>query len=188
MDSQHEENILVVTDHFTSPAPLKKESAAAGHYPSCSLRKVHFYQPHMRNHSPFSLSSQASSSDQDTVNRLIGSQLFLHVTAEDHCYLMKKVLNFTLEEVLLPEIKSPYLHIQDVTNFLANMRNELNACKPTEHKQQIENNLEELTKKMKELGESGRNKAIGELDLLFDRLESACSQQKRKLPQVKPAE
>ncbi|XP_030070688.1 interleukin-22 [Microcaecilia unicolor] len=167
-----------------SPVPLKKDGATVGCNSSCILRKGYFDNHYMRK-CINDLAKQASSSDKDTVNRLISSQLFLRVKAKDQCYLMKKVLNFTLEEVLLPESESQYHHIQDVTNFLIKMQNELKACKHTEQKPQIENNFEKLKNKTRELGESWRNKAIGELDLLFQHLESSCSQE--RLLQAKPA-
>nr|XP_033806972.1 interleukin-22 [Geotrypetes seraphini] len=176
-----------------NPVPLKKDRATAGRHSSCSLRKGYFHHPYMRKRIN-ELAEKAKSSDKDTVNRLIGSQLFLHVKAKNRCYLMKKVLNFTLEEVFLPEFKSQhpsesksqYLHIRDVTLFLREIQKELEACKHTEQKQEIENNFEKLRNKTGELGESWKNKAVGELDLLFQHLESSCSQE--GLLQTKPAE
>lgn len=46
----------------------------------------------------------------------------------DRCYLMKEVLNFTLEEVLLPQSHRFQPYMQEVVPFLAKLSNRLSQC------------------------------------------------------------
>lgn len=46
----------------------------------------------------------------------------------ERCYLMKQVLNFTLEEVLLPQSDRFQPYMQEVVPFLARLSNKLSQC------------------------------------------------------------
>lgn len=47
---------------------------------------------------------------------------------KDHCYLMKQVLNFTLEDVLLPHSDRFQPYMQEVVSFLTKLSNQLSPC------------------------------------------------------------
>lgn len=60
---------------------------------------------------------------------LIWSLLFhFCLQAGERCYLMKEVLNFTLEEVLLPQSHRFRPYMQEVVPFLAKLSNRLSQC------------------------------------------------------------
>lgn len=52
----------------------------------------------------------------------------LSLQVRQHCYLMKQVLNFTLEEVLLPYSDRFQPYMQEVVSFLAGLSNKLSQC------------------------------------------------------------
>uniref|UniRef100_A0A8C8SKJ3 Interleukin 22 n=1 Tax=Pelusios castaneus TaxID=367368 RepID=A0A8C8SKJ3_9SAUR len=154
-------------------APKGAGVAPASH--SCSLRKINFQQSYIRNRT-YTLAKLARLSDQDTDNRLIGQQLYINVKETNRCYVMKRVVEIVVKEVLRSEPQIRYPHIHEVAQFLAALSSELTGCKFSGHREHIEKNLEEMKNKMKQLGMSGKNKAIGELDLLFDYMENACTE------------
>ncbi|KAM4784328.1 interleukin-22 [Cyanocitta cristata] len=156
---------------LTSSLPLKGASTA---HHACRLRKINFQQPYIRNRT-YTLAKTASASDKDTDNRLIGQQLFVNIRENNRCYLMKRVVEFVVKDVLLTEVKYQYPYVEEVAQFLASLSSELSSCKFSGQKEHIEKNLEQMKKKMEQLGENGKTKAIGELDLLFDYMENACT-------------
>lgn len=52
----------------------------------------------------------------------------LYLQMREHCYLMKQVLNFTLEEVLLPQLDRFQPYMQEVVPFLAKLSSKLSPC------------------------------------------------------------
>ncbi|XP_008631024.1 interleukin-22 [Corvus cornix cornix] len=161
---------------LTSSLPLKGASTA---HHACKLRKINFQQPYIRNRT-YTLAKTASASDKDTDNRLIGQQLFVNIKENNRCYLMKRVVEFVVKDVLLTEVKYQYPYVEEVAQFLASLTSELSSCKFSGQKEHIEKNLEQMKKKMEQLGENGKTKAIGELDLLFDYMENACTDVPKK--------
>ncbi|NWV86525.1 IL22 protein, partial [Dasyornis broadbenti] len=161
---------------LTSCLPLKGASSA---HHACRLRKINFQQPYIRNRT-YTLAKTVHASDKDTDNRLIGQQLFVNIKENNRCYLMKKVVEFVVKDVLLTEIKNQYPYIEEVAQFLASLTSELSSCKFSGNREHIEKNLEQMKNKMEQLGENGKTKAIGELDLLFDYMESACTDAPKK--------
>ncbi|XP_036108718.1 interleukin-22 [Molossus molossus] len=139
----------------------------------CSLDAYDFRQPYITNYT-FMLAKEASLADNNTDVRLIGKKLFHGVNMSEHCYLMKQVLNFTLEEVLLPQSDKFQPYMQEVVGFLTRLSNKLSRCHIESDGQHIHRNVQELKDTVKELGESGEIKAIGELDLLFMNLRNSC--------------
>ncbi|KAL0611974.1 Interleukin-22 [Plecturocebus cupreus] len=97
-----------------------------------------------------------------------------HLQMSERCYLMKHVLNFTLEEVLLPQSDRFQPYMQEVVSFLARLSNRLSTCHIEGDDLHIQRNVQSLKDTVKKLGESGEIKAIGELDLLFMSLRNAC--------------
>ncbi|NXU65590.1 IL22 protein, partial [Horornis vulcanius] len=156
---------------LTSSLPLKGTSAA---HHACRLRKINFQQPYIRNRT-YTLAKTASASDKDTDNRLIGQQLFVNIKENNRCYLMKRVVEFVVKDVLLTEVKNQYPDVEEVAQFLASLTSELSGCQFSGKGEHIEKNLEQMKNKMEQLGENGKTKAIGELDLLFDYMENACT-------------
>ncbi|XP_041873490.1 interleukin-22 [Corvus hawaiiensis] len=161
---------------LTSSLPLKGASTA---HHACKLRKINFQQPYIRNRT-YTLAKTASASDKDTDNRLIGQQLFVNIKENNRCYLMKRVVEFVVKDVLLTEVKYQYPYVEEVAQFLASLTSELSSCRFSGQKEHIEKNLEQMKKKMEQLGENGKTKAIGELDLLFDYMENACTDVPKK--------
>ncbi|XP_016055394.1 PREDICTED: interleukin-22 [Miniopterus natalensis] len=139
----------------------------------CTLDKSNFQQPYITNRT-FMLAKEASLVDNNTDVRLIGEKLFRGVKMSERCYLMKQVLNFTVEEVLLPQSDRFQPYMQEVVPFLARLSNKLSQCHIESDNQHIHRNVQKLKDTVKELGESGEIKAIGELDLLFMTLRNAC--------------
>ncbi|XP_025738473.1 interleukin-22 [Callorhinus ursinus] len=139
----------------------------------CRLDNSDFQQPYITNRT-FMLAEEASLADNNTDVRLIGDKLFHGVNAGERCYLMKEVLNFTLEEVLLPQSHRFQPYMQEVVPFLAKLSNRLSQCHIESNDQHIQRNVQMLKDTVKKLGENGEIKAIGELNLLFIALKNAC--------------
>ncbi|NXI39378.1 IL22 protein, partial [Galbula dea] len=164
---------------LTSPLPLKGAGVASTAHNACRLRKVNFQQSYIRNRT-YTLAKMAMVSDQDTDNRLIGQQLYVNIKENNRCYMMKRIVEIILKDVLLTEAKDQYPYAEEVAQFLASLTSELSRCKFSGNKEHIEKNLEEMKSKMKELGENGKTKAVGELGILFDYIENACTDAPRK--------
>ncbi|NWT79155.1 IL22 protein, partial [Lanius ludovicianus] len=161
---------------LTSCLPLKGASTA---HHACRLRKINFQQPYIRNRT-YTLAKTVHASDKDTDNRLIGQQLFVNIRENNRCYLMKRVVEFVVKDVLLTEVKYQYPYVEEVAQFFASLTSELSSCKFSGQKEHIEKNLEQMKNKMEQLGENGKTKALGELDLLFDYMEDACTDVTKK--------
>ncbi|XP_009575597.1 PREDICTED: interleukin-22 [Fulmarus glacialis] len=164
---------------LTSPVPLKGAGLASPAHHACRLRQINFQQPYIRNRT-YTLAKMARVLDQDTDNRLIGQQLYLNIKENNRCYMMKRIVEIVVKDVLLTEAKDQYPYVEEVAQFLASLTSELSRCKFSGHREHIEKNLEEMKSKMKQLGENGKTKAIGELDLLFDYIENACTDAPKK--------
>ncbi|NWR57714.1 IL22 protein, partial [Bucorvus abyssinicus] len=164
---------------LTSPLPLRGVGEASTTHHACRLRKVNFQQPYIRNRT-YTLAKMARVSDQDTDNRLIGQQLYVNIKENNRCYMMKRIAEIVVKDVLLTEAKDKYPYAEEVAHFLASLTSELSRCKFSGNREHIEKNLEEMKSKMKQLGENGKTKAIGELDLLFDYIENACTDEPKK--------
>ncbi|XP_024432225.2 interleukin-22 [Desmodus rotundus] len=139
----------------------------------CRLDKSNFQQPYITNHT-FMLANEASLADNNTDVRLIGEKLFRGVNMSEHCYLMKQVLNFIVEEVLLPESDRFQPYMQEVVPFMVRLSNNLSQCRIESGDQHIRRNVQQLKDTVEKLGESGKIKAIGEVNLLFMFLRNAC--------------
>ncbi|KAM9230741.1 interleukin-22-like [Dugong dugon] len=150
-----------------------QEGAAVPISSHCRLDKANFQQPYITNRT-FTLAKEASLADNNTDVRLIGEKLFHGVHVSERCYLMKQVLNFTLEEVLLPKSDRFQPYMQEVVPFLDRLSNKLSQCHIQGNDQHIQRNMQMLKDAVKKLGESGEIKAIGELGLLFMALRNAC--------------
>ncbi|KFQ56680.1 Interleukin-22 [Pelecanus crispus] len=164
---------------LTSPLPPKGAGLASTAHHPCRLRKFNFQQPYIRNRT-YTLAKMVQVSDQDTDNRFIGQQLYANIKENNRCYMMKRTVETVVKDVLLTEAKDQYPYVEEVAQFLASLTSELSRCKFSGHKEHIEKNLEEMKSKMKQLGENGKTKAIGELDLLFDYIENACTDAPKK--------
>ncbi|NXW62799.1 IL22 protein, partial [Eurystomus gularis] len=164
---------------LTSPLPPKGAVVASTAHHACRLRKINFQQPYIRNRT-YTLAKMVQLSDQDTDNRLIGQQLYVNVKENNRCYMMKRVVEIVVKDVLLTKAKDQYPYVEEVTQFLASLTSELSRCKLSGHREHIEKNLNEMKSKMEQLGENGKTKAIGELDLLFDYIENACTDAPKK--------
>ncbi|NXG62792.1 IL22 protein, partial [Hemiprocne comata] len=164
---------------LTSPLPPQGAGVASTTLHACRL-KTHFQAPYIRNRT-YTLAKMARVLDQDTDNRLIGQQLFVNIQENNRCYMMKRVVEIVVKDVLLTEAKDKYPLAKEVTEFLASLTSEeLSKCESSGQKEHIEKNLEEMKMKMKQLGENGKTKAIGELDLLFEYIENACTDAPKK--------
>ncbi|NXP08705.1 IL22 protein, partial [Thinocorus orbignyianus] len=164
---------------LTSPLPPKGARLASTTHHACRLNKTSFQQSYIRNRT-YTLAKMVQVSDEDTDNRLIGQQIYVNIKENNRCYLMKRIVEIVVKDVLLTEAKDRYPYVEEVAQFLASLTSELNRCKFSGHREHIEKNLEEMKSKMKQLGENGKTKAIGELDLLFDYLENACTDAPKK--------
>ncbi|NXT49485.1 IL22 protein, partial [Pluvianellus socialis] len=160
---------------LTNPLPPKGAGVSSTTHQACRLRKTTFEQHYIRNRT-YTLAKMARVSDEDTDNRLIGQQIY----ENNRCYMMKRIAEIVVKDVLLTEAKDQYPYMEEVAQFLASLTSELSRCKFSGHREHIEKNLEEMKSKMKQLGENGKTKAIGELDLLFDYIENACTDTSRK--------
>ncbi|NWS17056.1 IL22 protein, partial [Pachyramphus minor] len=156
---------------LTSSLPLKGASTA---HDACRLRKINFQQLYIRNRT-YTLAKMASALDKDTDNRLIGQHLYVNIKENNRCYLMKRVVEIVVKDVLLTEVKNQYPYVEEVAQFLASLTSELSKCEFSGNRKHIEKNLEQMKNKMEQLGQNGKTKAIGELDLLFDYTENACT-------------
>ncbi|XP_037701882.1 interleukin-22 [Choloepus didactylus] len=139
----------------------------------CRLAKSNFHEPYITNRT-FMLAKEASMADNNTDVRLIGEKLYHGVNMRERCYLMKQVLNFTVEDVLLPQSDKFQPYMQEVVSFLTRLSNKLSQCHIQGDDQHIQRNVQKLKDTVKKLGESGEIKVIGELDLLFMALGNAC--------------
>ncbi|NXN35493.1 IL22 protein, partial [Rhinoptilus africanus] len=164
---------------LTSPLPPKGAGLASTAHHACRLRKINFQQPYIRNRT-YTLAKMVQASDEDTDNRLIGQQIYVNVKESNRCYMMKRIVEIVVKDVLLTEAKDQYPYVEEVAHFFASLTSELSRCKFSGHREHIEKNLEEMKSKMKQLGQNGKNKAIGELDLLFDYIENACTDTPKK--------
>ncbi|NXU46900.1 IL22 protein, partial [Drymodes brunneopygia] len=99
----------------------------------------------------FLFSSQASASDKDTDNRLIGQQLFVNIRENNRCYLMKRVVELVVKDVLLTEVKNQYPFVEEVAQFLASLTSELSSCQFSGKREHIEKNLEQMKNKMEQV-------------------------------------
>ncbi|ELW67027.1 Interleukin-22 [Tupaia chinensis] len=140
----------------------------------CKLNKSNFQQAYIINRT-FMLAKEANSADNNTEVRLIGEKLFRGVNMGERCYLMKQVLNFTLEEVFFPNSDRFQPYMQEVISFLDRLRNKLSSCHIEGDDQHIQNNVQKLKDTVKKLGESGEIKAIGEVNLLFMKMKEVCA-------------
>ncbi|XP_036312548.1 interleukin-22 [Pipistrellus kuhlii] len=122
----------------------------------------------------FKMAEEVSLIDNNTDVRLIGDKLYDGVDMNARCYVMKQVLNFTLEEVLLPEFERFPPYMKEVVSFLKKLSNMLSQCHIESYDQHIHGNVQKLKDTVKELGESGKIKAIGEVNLLLRYLNEAC--------------
>nr|XP_016851347.1 PREDICTED: interleukin-22 isoform X1 [Anolis carolinensis] len=157
---------------FASPLPQKETDVRTNH--SCVLRTV---LPSYIKNCTLTIAEQARLSDKDTDNRFIGQHLYANIKEKDHCYVMKRVTDIIMKNVL-SELKSApgqYSNVKEVANFLAERNGELHGCKPSGKNEHIERNLKQMKDKLDKLGENGKNKAVGELDLLFEYLVKACT-------------
>ncbi|KAL4701229.1 hypothetical protein H8959_015233 [Pygathrix nigripes] len=109
----------------------------------CRLDKSNFQQPYITNRT-FMLAKEASLADNNTDVRLIGEKLFRGVSTSERCYLMKQVLNFTLEEVLLPQSDRFQPYMQEVVPFLARLSNSLSTCHIEGDDLHIQRNVQNL--------------------------------------------
>ncbi|XP_004700525.1 interleukin-22 [Echinops telfairi] len=150
-----------------------QEGAAAPINSHCRLKESNFFGPHIFNLT-FTLAKEAILEDNNTDVRLIENDLLHGVPKSEQCYLMKQVLNFTLEEVLLPRIHSFQPYMQQVVPFLDTVSRNLSLCHIHGNDQHIQRKVNALEDTVRELGESGAIKAIGELGLLFLKLKEAC--------------
>ncbi|EHB08327.1 Interleukin-22 [Heterocephalus glaber] len=122
----------------------------------------------------FMLAEEASFADNNTDVRLIGGKLVRGVNVKERCYLMKQVLNFTLEEVLFPHSDWFQPHMKEVVSFLDGLSNKLSPCHIRGDDQHIQRKVEQLKDTVKKLGESGDIKAISEVNLLLSYLKDYC--------------
>ncbi|XP_018107196.1 interleukin-22-like [Xenopus laevis] len=156
------------TDQQENP-PISKQHP-------CTIRKTYFLQTFMKKNI-FTLAEQARIMDKDTDNKLFGSYLFFGIKEKDHCYLMKNVVSSIVENVLHDNSKK-YPHIDNAIVFLLNIQKDLAGCK-SEEEDHIRKNVEQMINKMKMMGPNGKNKVVGELDLLFGHLRK-CTLQRMK--------
>ncbi|XP_053261235.1 interleukin-22 [Podarcis raffonei] len=157
---------------LASPVPLKDAVIHTNH--SCELTRNNFQKTYFRNRT-YTLASQGRHFDKDTDNRFVGQHLYTNIKVNDRCYLMKRLTDIVVTDVLMTLSGDKYPSAQEVASFLADLNRKLNGCKPLGDKEHIERNLQQMKDKLQQLGENGKNKAVGELDLLFDYLEDACT-------------
>ncbi|KAF6339511.1 interleukin 22 [Rhinolophus ferrumequinum] len=151
-----------------------QEGAAVPLRSHCRLDKSDFQQPYITNYT-FRLAEEASMADNNTDVRLISMEkLFRGVKMSERCYVMKQVLNFTIEEALLPQSDRFQPYMQEVVSFLVKLNSKLSQCHIENGEQRIHRNVQHLKDTVKTLGESGEIKAIGEVNLLFVFLRDAC--------------
>ncbi|XP_075062087.1 interleukin-22 [Mixophyes fleayi] len=144
----------------------------------CTLKQSYFLQPVMRRNI-FSLAEQARLLDRDTDNKIFGSYIFLNISENDHCFLMRKIVRYIMENMIFDGFDQNYEHMEDAITFLGIVDRGLAKCK-SKNEEQVNRNIEVINNKIKMLGPDGKNKAIGELDLLFHGLKK-CAFQEQKL-------
>ncbi|EPY77440.1 hypothetical protein CB1_001262016 [Camelus ferus] len=94
----------------------------------CRLDKSRFQEPYIINRT-FTLAKEASLADNNTDVRLVGNKLFQGINQmKERCYLLKQVLNFTVEEVLFPYSDRFQPYMQEVLPFLAKLSRQLSQC------------------------------------------------------------
>ncbi|XP_057614190.1 interleukin-22 [Chionomys nivalis] len=150
-----------------------QEAAALPVTSQCKIDESDFQRPYFINRT-FMLAEEASFADNNTDVRLIGDELFQGVKMQDRCYLMKEILNFTLGEVLIPQSDRFQPHMQEVVSFLTKLSSQLSSCHISGNGQRIQKNIQTLKETVKQLGEGGEIKVIGELNLLFMFLRNSC--------------
>ncbi|XP_028725492.1 interleukin-22 [Peromyscus leucopus] len=150
-----------------------QEAAALPITSHCKIDASDFQRPYFTNRT-FMLAEEASLADNNTDVRLIGDELYRGVKMQDRCYVMKEVLNFTLEEVLSPQSDRFQPHMQEVVSFLTKLSNQLSLCRISGDGRRIQKNVQTMKETVKKLGEGGKIKVIGELNLLFFSLRNAC--------------
>uniref|UniRef100_A0A8C9EQ06 Interleukin 22 n=1 Tax=Pavo cristatus TaxID=9049 RepID=A0A8C9EQ06_PAVCR len=112
---------------LTSPLPPKGTGVVSNAHQACRLRKINFQQPYIRNRT-YTLAEMARISDQDTDNRLIGQQIYVNIKENNRCYMMKRIAEIIVKDVLLTEAKERYPYAEDVAQFLASLTSELSRC------------------------------------------------------------
>lgn len=136
---------------LTSPLPPKGTGVVSNAHQACRLRKINFQQPYIRNRT-YTLAEMARLSDQDTDNRLIGQQIYVNIRENNRCYMMKRITEIIVKDVLLTEAKERYPYAEDVAQFLASLTSELSRCKYSGNREHIEKNLEEMKSKNERVG------------------------------------
>ncbi|KAL6057939.1 hypothetical protein STEG23_015807, partial [Scotinomys teguina] len=116
----------------------------------CKLDVSNFQRPYFTNRT-FMLAEEASLADNNTDVRLIGDELFRGVKMQDRCYLMKEVLNFTLEEVLSPQSDRFQPLMQEVVSFLTKLSNQLSLCHISGDGRRIQKNVQTMKKTVEEI-------------------------------------
>ncbi|XP_026559664.1 interleukin-22 [Pseudonaja textilis] len=160
---------------LTVASPLPLNQTGTPNNQSCSLSRHHFRKFAFKN-MIYTVAREARVYDKDTVNRFVGQDLYINVTRNEHCYLMKRVTD-TVTHVL-HDLKNPNPNFREVIYFFAHLTTELRDCKPTADTTYIEGNLQRMKNKLEQLGDNGMNKMVGELDLLYDYLRDVCSSKK----------
>ncbi|XP_070611052.1 interleukin-22 [Erythrolamprus reginae] len=150
-----------------NPLPLSQTSKL-----TCSLNPNHFTRFAFKD-IIFTVARQASAQDLDTVNRFVGQDLFINVTKNEGCYIMKRVTDFFTHT--LHRVNNTNPNFLEGIYFFAELSRELGDCKSPEDTTYIEINLKRMENKLKQLGDNGINKMIGELDLLYDYLKDECT-------------
>ncbi|EPQ01656.1 Interleukin-22 [Myotis brandtii] len=139
----------------------------------CKLNESNFLEDYFTNRT-YRMAEEFSLVDNNTDVRLIEDKLYDGVNMNERCYVMKQVLDFTLKEVLFPEFDRFQPYMKEVVSFLDNFNKKLSQCHIEGDDQHIQRNVQKLKDTVKELGESGKIKAIGEVNLLLDFLRKAC--------------
>ncbi|XP_070263743.1 interleukin-22 [Myotis yumanensis] len=139
----------------------------------CKLNESDFLPSYFVNRT-IRMAEEVSLADNNTDVRLIEDKLYHGVDENEHCYVMKQVLDFTLEEVLFPEFDRFQPYMKDAVSFLDSFSKKLSQCHIEGDDQHIQRNVQKLKDTVRELGESGKIKAIGEVNLLLKFLRDAC--------------
>lgn len=53
---------------------------------------------------------------------------YLHTQENNRCYMMKKIVEIVVKDVLLTEAKDQYPYVEEVAQFLASLTSELSRC------------------------------------------------------------
>ncbi|KAL8215437.1 UNVERIFIED_CONTAM: hypothetical protein K2H54_068612 [Gekko kuhli] len=89
-------------------------------------------------------------SDNDTDSRFVGQHLYINIKEKNHCYLMKRVTEVVLKNIL-SKLKNQYPMAENVANFFDYLHKELSNCKPLGPEEYIESNLKKMKDKMKQV-------------------------------------